>query len=75
MDIDNKFGEQDKLISFLVNQINSMEVKMQSLQRSQSSIQDNERDARMKLESSLKYSTDNVCLSSLITLAGAVWRF
>jgi len=33
MDIDNKFETQDKVISHLMNTLNSMDVKMQSLTR------------------------------------------
>lgn len=68
MDIDNKFETQDKLINHLLNQVNSVQVKLDSVNRTQRMQQDNEREARMKLESSLKVNSDesNFSVSQLI---------
>jgi hypothetical protein len=69
MDIDNKFDNQDKLISHLMNQLNSLQVKLDSVSRNQKMLQDNERDARMKLESNLKLNSDesNFSVSELLS--------
>lgn len=58
MDIDNKFEGQDKVLSSLVNQINSLQVKFDSIQRNQKMLQESERDARLQLESNLKSNAD-----------------
>ena len=58
MDIDNKFEGQDKMISTLINQLNSLQVKFDSINRNQKLLQNSERDARMKLESNLKLNAD-----------------
>jgi tetrahydromethanopterin S-methyltransferase subunit G len=69
MDIDNKFDNQDKLINHLIEQINSMSVKVDSVNRNQKMIQDTERDARMKIESNFKMNSDesNFSLSELMS--------
>lgn len=69
MDIDNKFEGQDQMISRLINQLNSIQVKVESVQRGQKLIQDNERDARQRLESNFKMNADesNFSTSELIS--------
>jgi hypothetical protein len=58
MDIDTKFEGQDKMINHLLNQLNSVTVKLDSIHRNQRTLQESERDARMKLESNLKLNAD-----------------
>lgn len=68
MDIDNKFDDQDKVLTTMMNQLNSLQVKLDSVTRTQKMLQDNERDARMKLEGELRINSDqsNFSLSELI---------
>lgn len=57
-DLDQKFESQDRMISYLVSQINSMDQSMQNLSRKAQSISDAERDARSKIESNLKFNQE-----------------
>lgn len=68
MDIDNKFDGHDRMISHLLDQLNTLQVKLDSVQRQQKQIQSSERDARMKIESNLKLNSDetNFTASELI---------
>jgi hypothetical protein len=57
-DLDQKFDTQDKMINYLISQINSLESNVQNINRKTQSVVDLERDARSKLENSLKYTND-----------------
>lgn len=57
-DLDQKFESQDRMINYLISQINSMDQTMQNLSRKAQQISDAERDARAKLESSVKFNQD-----------------
>ena len=57
-DIDSKFDEQERIIKFLVGQINNLDQNMQSMNKKTQGISDLERDARAKLETSLKLNND-----------------
>lgn len=57
-DLDMKFEQQERMINYLISQINTMESTVQSLNRKTQSIVDQERDARSKLENTVRYSSD-----------------
>ena len=57
-DLDSKFETQDKMINYLISQINTVETTVQTLNRKAQNIADQERVERSKLESSLKYDKD-----------------
>lgn len=57
-DLDMKFDTQDKMINYLISQINSLEGTVQGLNRKASSIAEQERAERNKLETTLKYDKD-----------------
>lgn len=57
-DLDQKFESQDRLMTFLISQFNNLEQTVQGLNRKTQGIQDLERDARSKLENSIKFSND-----------------
>ncbi len=49
-DLDQKFESQDRMINYLISQLNSVDQSVQNLNRKAQSISDAERDARGKLE-------------------------
>lgn len=57
-DLDQKFESQDRMINYLISQLNSVDQTVQNLNRKAQSLQDSERDARTKLESSLKFNQE-----------------
>ena len=57
-DLDMKFETQDKMINYLISQINTVETTVQTINRKAQNIADQERVERNKLESSLKYDKD-----------------
>lgn len=57
-DLDQKFESQDRMITYLVSQLNGMDQTVQNLNRKAQSISDAERDARSKLESNIKFSQE-----------------
>lgn len=62
-DLDQKFEGQDRMINYLISQINGLESNVQSLNRKAQVISDVERDARSKLENNFKYTHDQTHFS------------
>ncbi len=62
-DLDQKFESQDRMINYLISQINSMDQTIQNLNRKAQSISDAEREARSKLESNVKFNQDQAFFS------------
>ena len=55
-DLDSKFESQDRMINYLISQLNSVDQTVQNLNRKAQQISDAEREARQKIEGTLKFN-------------------
>jgi len=57
-DLDQRFENQDRMINYLINQINNMETSMQNSNKRSQGLQDHDRESIMKIKNELRFGTD-----------------